>query len=232
MQTKNEYQQLQQILSKVKNIFFDVDGTLFTSEHMLEEVYHQSIREFFKNKPYNKKLPTLEEIIQYVGLPVKEIFRNLLPDLSEEERQEISNSVLKILVERIENGEGLHYDGVDEVIKYLYNKNYKLFAASNGRRPYVEAILKVNKIYNYFYEIPCIDNKTIFNKVELVQHTIEKHHLLPEECVIIGDRASDRIAAEKNQIYFIAADYGHGEQSERNGALLHIQSIKDLLKYF
>ncbi|GIX40364.1 MAG: phosphoglycolate phosphatase [Leptospiraceae bacterium] len=228
---KNQ-EEIRNKLSKIKNIFFDVDGTLFSSEHMLEEVYHQSILEFFKNKNYKKKLPTLEEILQYVGLPVKEIFENLLPDLDESERQEISNNVLKILVQRIENGEGLHYDGVEEVIKYLYNKNYKIFAASNGRKPYVEAILKVNQIYDYFYDIPCIDNQTIFNKIELVQKTIEKHHLKPEECVIIGDRASDRIAAEKNHILFIAADYGHGEQSERNGAILHISSIKDLLKYF
>jgi FMN phosphatase YigB (HAD superfamily) len=59
MQTKNENQELQFILSKIRNIFFDVDGTLFSSEHMLEEVYHQSILEFFKNKHYNKKTPNI-----------------------------------------------------------------------------------------------------------------------------------------------------------------------------
>lgn len=227
-----QLEQIKKRLSKIKNIFFDVDGTLFSSEHMLEEVYHQSIVEFFNKKNEKRKLPTLQEILQYVGLPVKEIFQNLLPDITEEERQEISNTVLKILVERIEKGEGLHYDGVKDVIKYLYNKKYKIFSASNGRKPYVEAILKVNFIYEYFYEIPCIDNKTIFNKIELVQKTIEKHHLNPEECVIIGDRNSDRIAAEKNQILFIAADYGHGDPTERDGAFLHISSIKDLFNYF
>lgn len=218
-------------LQNIKNIFFDVDGTLFSSEHMLEEVYHEAILDYFKDKNY-KKLPSVEDIIQYIGLPVKEIFQNLLPDLTEKERNIISDKVLEILVYRIGNGEGLHYDGVEEVIKYLYNKNYKLIAASNGRRPYVEIILKVNHIYDYFFDIPCIDNITIFNKSQLVKYAIDKFSLKPEECVIIGDRASDREAAISNQIYFIAADYGHGDMSERNGAILHISSINDLMKYF
>ncbi len=218
-------------LKNIKNIFFDVDGTLFSSEHMLEEVYQEAILDYFKDKNY-KNLPSLKDIIQYIGLPVKEIFRNLLPDITEEERNIISDRVLEILVKRIGNGEGLHYDGVEEVIKYLYNKNYKLISASNGRRPYVEIILKVNKIYDYFFDIPCIDNKTIFNKSQLVKYAIDKFSLNPKECVIIGDRASDRDAAISNQIYFIAADYGHGDKSERDGAILHISSIKDLFNYF
>ncbi len=219
-------------LKNIKNIFFDVDGTLFSSEHMLEEVYQQSIHEFLIKYNKQRKLPSLEEILQYVGYPIKEIFEKLLPDLTENDRNEISNTVLKILVERIEKGEGLHYDGVEEVIKYLYNKNYKIFTASNGRKPYVEAILKVNNIYSYFYDITCIDNKTIFNKSQLVSYIINKYNLEKRESILVGDRSSDRSAAEENEILFIAADYGHGKPEEREGAFLHIHSIKDLLYYF
>ncbi|MFN3603802.1 MAG: HAD family hydrolase [Leptonema sp. (in: bacteria)] len=221
----------EQILKNIKYIFFDVDGTLFSSEEMLEVVYQETIAKFFEKKNINQKLPTLSEILPYIGLPVKEIFNHLLPYLSEEEREEISQNILLELVNRIYKGEGIHYEGVEETLKYLYNKNYKIFSASNGRKAYVEAILKVNRIYDYFLEIPCIDNKNIFNKVQLVKDVIERYRLESEFCVLIGDRKSDRVAAFENQIHFIAAEYGHGSSQEREGALLRIHSIKELKNY-
>lgn len=228
---KNLTIDIHKILRNIDTIFFDVDGTLFSSEEMLETVYQESIAKFFKEKGIKERLPTLSEILPYIGLPVKEIFRNLLPFLKEEERDEISQNVLITLVEKINNGEGLHYDGVKETVEYLYKKNYKIFSASNGRKPYVEAILKVNQIYDYFTEIVCIDNQTIFNKSDIVRYVIKKNNLEPKKSILIGDRESDKIAAKENHIYFIAAEYGHGSPEERKGALLHIFSIRELKKY-
>lgn len=221
----------QKILKNINTIFFDVDGTLFSSEEMLEQVYQEAIAEFFKQKNIKEKLPTLSEILPYIGLPVKEIFKNLLPFLKEEERDEISQNVLVTLVDKIYKGEGIHYDGVQETIEYLFKKGYKIFSASNGRKPYVEAILKVNKIYNYFLEIICIDNQTIFNKSDIVRYIIKKYNLEPEKSILVGDRESDKIAAKDNHIYFVAAEYGHGSPEERKDALLYISSIKELKKY-
>lgn len=178
------------------------------------------------------KLPTLSEILPYIGLPVKEIFQNLLPYLTEEQRDEISQNVLNVLVKKIYHGEGKHYDGVQETIEYLYNKKYKIFTASNGRKSYIEAILKVNRIDSYFQEISSIDNIRIFNKTQLVKDIIRRYHLNPNFCVIVGDRESDKIAAKENHIHYIAAIYGHGKPSEWEGSLLRIQSLKELKEFF
>ncbi len=219
-------------LKKIDTFFFDVDGTLFSSEDILEEVYQESIAQYFQKNNIQYKLPTLSEILPYIGMPVKEIFRNLLPFLEEQQRDEISQNVLDVLVRKIYLGKGKHYDGVKETLKYLYKKKYKMFSASNGRKAYIEAILKVNCIDSYFLEISCIDNITIFNKSQLVREIIQRYNLKPDSCVIIGDRESDKIAAQENHIHFIATVYGHGSPPEWEGSILKIQSIKELMEFF
>ncbi len=222
---------VKEILKSIKNIFLDVDGTLFSSEEILEEVYYNAILNYLKSSNVSTKIPGREEIMKYIGLPVKEIFSNLLPELSEEDRKLISDNVLKELVLRIERGEGKHYEGVRETVKYLFHKGYKLITASNGRKPYVDIILKVNQIYKYFFSYEYIDNIQIHNKIQLVKNAMLKHNLQAKETVIIGDRNSDREAALENKIYFIAADYGHGTLDERDGALIRLQSFSEIKNY-
>ncbi|MCS7205608.1 MAG: HAD family hydrolase [Leptospiraceae bacterium] len=231
MKTQLMNEDLEKILKQIRHLFFDIDGTIFSSVEMLEEVYQEAMKEYFREANIERKLPSFDEIILHIGLPVKQIFANLLPDIDEVGREKISQKILEIFVKRIQNGEGLHYPNVKETIEYLYKKQYNLFAASNGRKPYVEAILKANQTYPYFKEIPTLDYQKIHDKTQLVAYIIQKYQLEPKQCVIIGDRDSDRKAAFENGIYFIAADYGHGDQKEREGAILHLQSFEDIKKY-
>ncbi|MCB1306386.1 MAG: HAD hydrolase-like protein, partial [Leptospiraceae bacterium] len=64
---------------------------------------------------------------------------------------------------------------------------------------------------------------------ELVQKTMEKHGLNPSQCVMIGDRESDRQAALKNGVAYVACAYGHGDADEHRDAIRVVQSPKDLL---
>ncbi|HNI91302.1 MAG TPA: HAD hydrolase-like protein, partial [Leptospiraceae bacterium] len=90
------------ILNTVKLLAFDVDGTLFSSEEIILDTYIEAIQRFIQK--HNKKIPipTKEKIIEQIGLPVKKIFLNLLPELEEIERDEISDSVLILLREKIQ----------------------------------------------------------------------------------------------------------------------------------
>ena len=72
--------------SKIRVIAFDVDGTLFSSEDIIHETYIESIQNFIDASGKKVIIPTKEKIIEQVGLPVKQIFKNLLPELEELER--------------------------------------------------------------------------------------------------------------------------------------------------
>lgn len=217
----------------VHTILFDVDGTLFSSEGIIGQVYQTAFEKFFERYPNKRELaetPALPAILDQIGKPVVEIFRNLVPDLSEDDRRAISGLVLEDLVERIGRGEGEHYPGVTETLRELRARGYSFFAASNGRREYVEAILKFNGTRDWFAEVPAIDGKAIKNKNDLVRSVVDRHGLGPDTAVLIGDRASDRDGARAGGLPFVACRFGHATaDDEHAGAVAFLDRIGDLL---
>ena len=219
---------------KVTAILFDVDGTLFSSEDIIAGAYQDAFGVFADRFPERAALapvPDLPAILDEIGKPVVEIFRNLAPKIEEDERVMISKMVLETLLERIGRGEGEHYAGVTETLGELHRRGYAFFAASNGRRAYVEAILKKNGTRDLFTEVPAIDGVEIKNKNDLVKSVIVRHGLSGETAVLIGDRTSDRDAARAGGLPFIACRFGHATDpdEEHAGAVAFLDRIGDLL---
>ncbi|MBI3395421.1 MAG: HAD family hydrolase [Spirochaetia bacterium] len=213
---------------RIKAVLFDVDGTLFSSEGIIHQVYGDEFSRMKEERGRPAVLPTLPEIMQQIGKPVVTIFSNLAPDLTDEERSLLSNRVLDNLVKRIGAGEGEHYPKVTETLRAIRGAGYKIFAASNGRFRYVEAILKANETISCFDEIPVLDNVRIKNKVELVQDTLVRHSIAAGQAVVVGDRAADRDAALSNNVRFVGCTYGHGSADELLGAAALIDEIARL----
>lgn len=210
-------------------VLLDVDGTLFSSEDMLLEVYHRAMQDFRDRHGRPERLPDLPAIMEQIGQPVKKIFQNLVPELTEAERDEISGQILVDLVGRIDGGDGVHYEGVAATLRTLRANGVKIYAASNGRRAYVEAILRAANIDSFFDAVPAIDNVTIFNKSELVAFVLSEYGHAASDCVIVGDRATDRDAGAANRVPFVACTYGHGSEDEYRGAVARIASFPELL---
>ncbi|MCR9145388.1 MAG: HAD hydrolase-like protein [bacterium] len=216
--------------SKVRAILWDVDGTLFSSEEIIHRIYQSTFEKYRAIHGVPAKVPTLEEIVAQIGKPVKTIFENLAPDVPEARRYDLSLGILHGLVSSISAGEGEHYPQVLEVLSQLHaERGYQFYGVSNGRYPYIEAILRQNGTFAMFADIPTIDNRTLHDKNQLVAHILERYGLAPAECVLIGDRTSDRDAAVSNGVPFIAATYGHGESAEWDGAAARIDSLPELL---
>ena len=85
-------------MKKIKAVAFDVDGTLFSSENIILDTYIDSIKKFINASGISIQIPTKEKIIEQVGLPVKQIFKNLLPFLTEDQRDSISDNASLILL--------------------------------------------------------------------------------------------------------------------------------------
>ena len=213
---------------RFKAVFFDVDGTIFSSEGIILEVYHDNFQEFKRRTGKPEKLPGLDEIMAQIGKPVRTIFDNLVPELEFNEKEELSNAILSDLVGRIEKGKGHYYEGITEAVKKLAEAGMMIFAASNGRKPYVDAILKACSIYDLFTEVPVLDYEHIHTKIELVARTMEKYGLSPEQCVLLGDRESDRQAALQNNVSYVACAYGHGDADEHRDAIRILQKPEEM----
>ena len=86
--------------------------------------------------------PGRERIMLEIGKPVKKIFENLFPDLPDTDRDQISDSILGLLCARIDRGEGEYYPEVRATVDKIRAAGGEILVASNGRRPYIEAILR------------------------------------------------------------------------------------------
>jgi phosphoglycolate phosphatase len=216
---------------KIKILAFDIDGTLFSSENIILETYIESIQRFIQSSGRHIPIPSKEKIIEQVGLPVKQIFRNLLPELNEEERDSISDSVLTLLREKIFQKKGTLYSSVHETILELFERKYTLCIASNGRAPYINAILQAYELEPYFEELVVIDYKDFQSKGDILKAYIEKYNLLGENALMIGDRKSDLDAAVDGGSPFAFCEYGHADKGEIESYSIKLNSIRDLLNF-
>ncbi len=212
----------------IKILAFDIDGTLFSSEKIILSTYQKAISDYSVESGKKFLIPSHSEIMKQIGKPVKEIFKNLLPELTQVEQDKISNLVLKILCEKIENGEGEYYEGAKEILTFLKEKGFFLVSASNGRRLYVEAILKKLEVYNYFDSLLVLDYQTTFTKGDLLAKYLNIFQVSPEALLMIGDRDSDLQAAKQVNSPFLYCNYGHAEQGEISEFSEQISSLKEL----
>lgn len=214
--------------SSIRILAFDIDGTLFSSEKIISSTYQKAISDYSRESGKKFLIPSHSEIMKQIGKPVKEIFKNLLPELTQEEQDKISNLVLKILCEKIENNEGEYYEGAKEVLTFLKARGFRLVSASNGRRPYIETILKKLGVHSFFDSILVLDYQTTFTKGDLLAKYLEIFQVSPEILLMIGDRDSDYQAAKQVNSPFLYCNYGHAEEGEVLEFSEQISSLKEL----
>ena len=201
----------------MKYIAFDIDGTIFDCSDIIVEAFQNGIMLFNKYSPKKIDIPSIERIISVLGQPTELIFQILFPELTEQEYQKINDLCTKSLTETISKGGGRLFNDVHASLERLQMDGYVLLIASNGRIEYIEAILNANNLMNFFsMPIIVIDN-IIKNKTDIIRRyirDISRNSLF----IMIGDRSSDRIAADENNIHFIGCDFGHAEKSELHGS--------------
>ncbi|MBE7411723.1 MAG: HAD hydrolase-like protein [Leptospiraceae bacterium] len=218
--------------SKIKMIAFDIDGTVFSSEGIISDVYKESIQNFSEKFGKPISMPSHEKIMLQIGKPVKTIFQNLLPELPENDRDIISDSVLDFLCKRIENGEGYIYPNAKETIHELKKRNFLITAASNGRRKYVETILKRIDAIQFFDDIAILNYKDIQTKGDILIHYKQKYQLSGNQILMVGDRASDRDASVNADTPFAFCTFGHAVEGEILDYSVELKTLYDIVSIF
>lgn len=215
---------------KYKYFALDIDGTIFSSESIIYPTYREAIENFCRTSGKNFAIPDQPRIMLEIGKPVKTIFQNLFPELIESERDTISDSVLVLLCERIAKGEGEYYADVRATVEALLAREAKILVASNGRQPYIDAILKYLNILQYVQYPTYIDAKIIFSKSDILRAYVARG-ILPREILMVGDRLSDADAADAIGCDFAWCAYGHAPPGEITKYTLRLEKFSDLTAY-
>jgi phosphoglycolate phosphatase len=124
----------------------------------------------------------------------------------------LHDETLAVICAHVARRDGVLFSGVATTLSALREAGYVLAVASNGRRRYIETVLATYDIARNFRELISADE--VGNKTALLRAYLERIPALPDNTVMVGDRASDVEAAVTNRCRFVGCDYGHGYVDE------------------
>jgi len=211
-------------MHNIENYIFDLDGTIINSS---EEVLLCFKKAFEKaNYKINNSLLTPN----LIGPPLKKIIETIAPELTDEHIIKIVMQNFRQIYDYDENDISKLYKGIFDLLTELKNLNKKIFIATFKPTKPTMRIVKQFKL-DMFDDIYTIDKfEKPISKEEMLIDIIEKYNLVKEETIMVGDAASDMIAAKNAGIKGIGVLWGYGENKQPliNNSDLVVKDVKDL----
>ncbi|KIL36778.1 haloacid dehalogenase [Cohnella kolymensis] len=209
-------------------VIFDLDGTLFQTETLLETVHQRVFGQLRNEGLYIKPTPPIDRLLGSLGMLLTDIWKRVMPDGSPEAHARANELLLLYEMEELEGGRGRLYPGVIETLTELRNRGMRLFIASNGLEEYVKGVPAVNGIAAWFEGIYSAGEYATASKVDLVRKLLDTYRV--EQAWMVGDRSSDVEAGKSNGLYVVGCDYaGFRRDGELDGADAVIRSFPELL---
>lgn len=114
-----------------KAIIFDMDGTLFQTNLILEPALEETFDVLRKENLWDIKTP-IEQYRKIMGVPLPVVWETLCPNHSLEIREKSNEIFHKKLIELIKAQKGALYADVERTLNEL-SKKHPLFIASKDR---------------------------------------------------------------------------------------------------
>ena len=111
------------------------------------------------------------------------------------------------------------YAGIADVLRGLQQQGGRLFVASSKPHVFVDRILQHFELAHFFQRTYGSELDGRFaDKGELLDHALGELDFSGSNCLMIGDRSHDAVAAARHKMAFIGALYGFGSRDEYESA--------------
>jgi adenosylhomocysteine nucleosidase len=192
-------------------VIFDMDGTLLQTEEILVPALEQTFHDLRSRGHYTGATP-IETYKRIMGVTLDEVWRTLLPEASDEIRQETDHLFLQYLIIELREGRGKLFPQVEETLAELKALGHTLYVASNGLEDYIAACNDAFHLARYFTDFYSAGRFQTTSKTDLVRQLKQSYGI--QKGVLVGDRKSDVDAAKGNDFYAIGVDFGFAIQDE------------------
>jgi phosphoglycolate phosphatase len=204
-------------MADYENVILDLDGTLVDSAPGIEYALLKSIQSVSP-----EGIIQLPDVKSYIGPPLNELIKQILPGVSEDLLNQIMGH-FRLIYDDVAWQRTLIYEHVIDVLSWLKEKGIVCFLITNKPFQPTHKIAIKFGLLEFFKDIVTPDIKyVIFQSKEImVKYLIQKYSLNPGKTLMVGDTTSDGYAAQLCGIDFAAVGYGYGEVNQFN----HIHSV-------
>lgn len=209
----------------LRSVIFDMDGTLFQTDTILEIALEETFAYLRSQNKWDSETP-LEKYREIMGVPLPKVWETLLPHYSRMEREETDIYFLERLTENINSGKGKLYPNVKEVFRYLKENDCNIYIASNGLINYLDAIVNYFDLNHWITETFSIEQIDSLNKSNLVRYIVKKYNIY--HGAVVGDRLSDFQAAKDNGLISIGCNFDFAKEMELAHADIVIDNLIEL----
>ena len=112
-------------------VIFDMDGTLFQTETVLVPALHKTFDRLRREGLWQGDTP-VEEYLRILGVPIAEVWRQLMPEASEAVRKQADAWFLEDIIREIEQGNGRLYPEVLTTLANLSNREFRFLSQATG----------------------------------------------------------------------------------------------------
>lgn len=190
---------------KIKDVVFDFDGTLVDSAPCILRCYELVLQQL----DIQPKITINEDII---GPPLTDTLITLT-GIDDQKEINVMAELFKSFYDEQVATETLPYPNILSVLEGLKSLNINLYIATNKRAIPTMKVIEHLGWNDYFISIRSIDQLAPErrNKSSLIKDMLEQHNLSVDTAVYIGDKQDDFIAANVNNLPFLAAAWGYGD---------------------
>jgi len=210
-----------------KNIIFDYDGTLHESIKIYAPAFKKAYAYLVENGYAQDKIWMEAEISKWLGYSSKDMWQEFMPELPAEIKETCSSIIGSYMLEYMQEGKAMLYEGSLETLEKLRNMGYKLIFLSNCKVEYMEMHTRIFGLDKYFSDFYCTQEYDFAPKHEIFKD-IRKNH--KGSFIIVGDRFQDIEIATVHSLFSIGCAYGYGAIEELRDADVIVQSVDEIPK--
>lgn len=190
----------------IKSVFFDLDGTLLDTSMDLANAANMAL----KKLNFGEKRYSAEEIKFIVGHGQDSYMRTILPkeNFTEENLTLLKKEYTTFYREHIDE-RTIPYDGIIDLIDYLYENNVKVFCLTNKNN--ISTNLLLNKFFDTkkFVKIQGIEEGIVPKPdPSCLNSLIEKYGIEKNEAIMVGDTEYDVLVGKNANIRTIGVAWG------------------------
>ena len=211
-------------LKQARLIAFDNDGTLYPAGTDVARVVLIAHREFVKERGLAVPTPSMAMVNHLLGADASHFYGAMLPDEPVEVQREFEEFCLDYEEEAVKQYSAL-YPGAEDLLAELRASGKVLVLISNGSPRYVDQVWASCGYGRWMAAKYPYGPPEYSSKGERLVQAMEE---FGSAAVFVGDRESDRHAAEHAGVPLIGCAYGYGTPDEIAGAAAIVHNVAEL----